>query len=1203
MGLLRNPSRRVRRLWLVGVVLTLAVSSAGLVASPATGEEEEALKPPEPTGAFESLVEFTLPDRDALQELVLLGADLVETVNDNEDGTVGVYMYVTAEEREYYEALGFEAGETLEDYSDYLDRMREREVLLGREEAALEVAEEGEEARDGSDESQGESGFFSLMSAPEFEPPGEVTIQRADYFENYAGRFLSVEAHNALGTVTGGPTMAVAWRTETGDYGTATTMTKFNDQMNGANNYMYHRVLIRIGTAGSISDPDRPIPASVRVASSTGEVREREVRPWPGGGLPPRVDEYLYAFPFTFETGYKDPVQVFEYVNALEDEFDDLADIIDLPNLTNGYRRKAQALLDPPGNRLSIPLGPAAGTYTYAAATYGPAVPAGGFPPTDTPLATVTADPNPDFPNATPSQGCGTITGFPAGSIALVDRGECTFALKTLNAQNAGAVAVVIVNNVAGAPTSPGGTALPGTAISTVMISLADGSFIKANLPASGRLIPGTAVSNAARVGVDSLAWGHEGGNDITIQAVDPGVPDSPLSVEVTGNHVTVNLATNASGARTSTASQVVAAINASPGASALVFAYTFRGNAGGGVVNPTQLIRLSDNLNAPAEYARGPQQPQVIRIGKHRDGSKVGVFLFCQEHAREWVTPLSCVETAEQLLRNYAIDPMVKELVDNLDIFILPSYNPDGSLYSMYDFPSQRRNMTRYCPVTGSYDVLARNAWGVDNNRNLTVGSLFDGYAGASTSCTSDVYAGPAELSEPEAKNEHWIVDTFSNIKFSNNIHTFGGYFMWSPGSYVVTPGSPPGRTPLPHPNIGVEGYFFAAADTVLGRIKELRQTVVAPQRTGPIADVLYSAAGNSADDQWYRKGIIAYSFEAGSQLFNSTETGTSQSDVGFFPNFLNEGRHEAVEFAFGNFGLLEEALKYANDDEAPVADIVPNGSPNVAPDGWASQSPIAATFEWVNEPSKIFYTVDGSTPTQASLLWEAQGPRRPGQVFRFEETTTLRWIAEDIKGNVSDVRSATFHIDVDAPDISITSPVDGEQYLIDSTVNADYECTDLDSGVEVCDGTVADGSPIDTSTVGFQPFQVDAEDYAGNTASEAIQYQVIWPFSGFLAPMNGSGVTTARAGSTVPVRFELGGDRGLGILEAGSPTSRQVDCTSGEPLGDPASTMSNSGLVFEDGKYKYEWRTQRQWAGTCRELSLALVDGTTRTAIFRFT
>jgi hypothetical protein len=33
-------------------------------------------------------------------------------------------------------------------------------------------------------------------------------------------------------------------------------------------------------------------------------------------------------------------------------------------------------------------------------------------------------------------------------------------------------------------------------------------------------------------------------------------------------------------------------------------------------------------------------------------------VFIFGQQHARKWATPLVCVETAERLLRNYTLDP-----------------------------------------------------------------------------------------------------------------------------------------------------------------------------------------------------------------------------------------------------------------------------------------------------------------------------------------------------------------------------------------------------------------------------------------------------------------------------------------------------------------------------------------------------------------
>jgi hypothetical protein len=53
----------------------------------------------------------------------------------------------------------------------------------------------------------------------------------------------------------------------------------------------------------------------------------------------------------------------------------------------------------------------------------------------------------------------------------------------------------------------------------------------------------------------------------------------------VTGKDIVVSLGTDAAGVLTSTAAQVVAAINASPAASALVVALTYRGNAGSGIV------------------------------------------------------------------------------------------------------------------------------------------------------------------------------------------------------------------------------------------------------------------------------------------------------------------------------------------------------------------------------------------------------------------------------------------------------------------------------------------------------------------------------------------------------------------------------------------------------------------------------------------
>jgi hypothetical protein len=68
------------------------------------------------------------------------------------------------------------------------------------------------------------------------------------------------------------------------------------------------------------------------------------------------------------------------------------------------------------------------------------------------------------------------------GKIAVIDRGTCTFVIKAQTAQAAGAIAVIIVNNAAGAAPALGGTD-PTITIPVISVSQADGNAIKAQLP------------------------------------------------------------------------------------------------------------------------------------------------------------------------------------------------------------------------------------------------------------------------------------------------------------------------------------------------------------------------------------------------------------------------------------------------------------------------------------------------------------------------------------------------------------------------------------------------------------------------------------------------------------------------------------------------------------------------------------------------
>lgn len=139
------------------------------------------------------------------------------------------------------------------------------------------------------------------------------------------------------------------------------------------------------------------------------------------------------------------------------------------------------------------------GVYAVGAASFGPALSPAGV----SGMVVQALDPA-DGSGTSVFDACSPLTNAAAvaGKIALVDRGTCGFTNKVKNAQDAGAVAVIVADNVAGGPPTGLGGADPAITIPSVRITLADGAAIKAQLNAGVSAILGIDLS--VRAGADA---------------------------------------------------------------------------------------------------------------------------------------------------------------------------------------------------------------------------------------------------------------------------------------------------------------------------------------------------------------------------------------------------------------------------------------------------------------------------------------------------------------------------------------------------------------------------------------------------------------------------------------------------------------------------------------------------------------------------
>lgn len=176
-----------------------------------------------------------------------------------------------------------------------------------------------------------------------------------------------------------------------------------------------------------------------------------------------------------------------------------------------------------------------------------------------------------------------------------------------------------------------------------------------------------------------------------------------------------------------------------------------------------------------------------ALRITKSNLQNPPSMLFIGGQHAREWGSCEILINFAADLLDAYDSHmglqygnkkfsyTNVKKVMQNSQIIIFPDVNPDGRNYSQTMDVWWRKNRN---PIAG-----------VDNNRNYDF--LWDFQTAfspnaqwvASTNPASETYHGTAPASEPENRNVIWLLDSYPQIRWMIDIHSYSGMISYNWG------------------------------------------------------------------------------------------------------------------------------------------------------------------------------------------------------------------------------------------------------------------------------------------------------------------------------------------------------------------------------------------------------------------------------------
>ncbi len=299
---------------------------------------------------------------------------------------------------------------------------------------------------------------------------------------------------------------------------------------------------------------------------------------------------------------------------------------------------------------------------------------------------------------------------------------------------------------------------------------------------------------------------------------------------------------------------------------------------------------------------------------------------------------------------------------------------------------------------------------------------------------------------------------------------------------------------------------------------------------------------------------------------------------------------------------GPLCTAVSAGGTSEVALDILIDGWPPSLS--GPLAISPTASAPGWWNTDVSIAYTCDdgagaGALESNPSVTLSAEG-RNQGYSLTCADKAgnSLTWDYSFFP-LVTGGSMTPVYISIDKTPPTLAPTVSPNTVLLNGSATASPNATDALSGVasQSCE-------PVVTGSIGTKSVSCTATDSANNTSLKSVAYTVISSFTGFVGLSAPPALNAAKAKGSISVKFDLGGDRGLQILAAGSPTSQAIGCVTLAVIPGALETPTAGGLTYSSRArlYTYDWRTDKAWVGTCRQLIVKLADGSERRVNFQF-